>query len=158
MFEFAALGGCDLWYNKRDCSPKLVLFFQAKLSIAENSNILNILRMSTFQGQIMLIRFQQSIFSVFSSFFYPMLNSSRGLWYSLPFLWIPWDSQGFLGVPQFPQSSLGFFKVPQRFSWYFRVRQGSLVLLWAPQGSLGLPIKIMSQPSLGYIALLCIWD
>ena len=41
-------------YPKRDHSPKLVLFCQAKLSIAGNSNILNILRMSTLQGQIIL--------------------------------------------------------------------------------------------------------
>ena len=31
-------------YLKSDCSPKLILFFQAKVSIAGNSNILNTLR------------------------------------------------------------------------------------------------------------------
>ena len=43
--------------SQRDCSPKLVLFLQAKVFVAGNSNILNILMMSTLQGQIMLIPF-----------------------------------------------------------------------------------------------------
>ena len=40
--------------SQKRCSPKLVLLLQAKISIAGNSNILNILRMSTLQGQIIL--------------------------------------------------------------------------------------------------------
>ena len=41
-------------YYNIDCSPKLVLFLQAEVCIAENSNILDILRMSALQGQIIL--------------------------------------------------------------------------------------------------------
>ena len=57
----------NLWYlnllllvgvvPKRDYSPKLVLLGKAKISTMGNSEILNILRISTLQGQIMLIPF-----------------------------------------------------------------------------------------------------
>ena len=57
MFEFAS-SSRQVPYLKRDRSPKLILFLQAKLSIAGNSNILNILRMSTLPLQIMSIPFQ----------------------------------------------------------------------------------------------------
>ena len=57
----------NLWYlnllllvgvvPKRDYSPELVLLGKAKVSTAGNSKILNILRMSTLQGQIILNQF-----------------------------------------------------------------------------------------------------
>ena len=37
MFEFGATGVFGI--TKKDCSPQLVLLLQAKVSIAENSNI-----------------------------------------------------------------------------------------------------------------------
>ena len=56
MFKFGSTG---------DCSPQLVLLPQAKLSMAENSNILSILWMSTLKGQISLFPFY-ILFSYFN--------------------------------------------------------------------------------------------
>ena len=48
-----------VWYLKRDHSSQLVLLLQAKVPIAGNSNIINILRMSTSKRQVISFQFQQ---------------------------------------------------------------------------------------------------
>ena len=76
MFEFCGTG---------DCSPQLVLLPQAKLSMAENSNILSILWMSTLKGQISLFPFY-ILFSYFNKVNLIMLkgNFKRISWVFLP--------------------------------------------------------------------------
>ena len=58
--EYLRCLNLPLWwvqYLKRDCTSQLVLLLQAKVSIAGNSNILKILRMSSLKRQVMSFPF-----------------------------------------------------------------------------------------------------
>ena len=72
IFEFAAL---YVW----DCSSKLMLFLQAKESIAGNSNIFNILRMSTLQGKIILNPFWNMAYPISFLWEDKQTNKRQGL-------------------------------------------------------------------------------